>query len=122
MPKWETVRPALHDMCMLDKWLCYLSGKTKDNDRIQLYQEDTIMSQVAVAEDKFFSDEEKIAAYVRAEKSRNDAIARENFVRDEGRDEANRKIVQNMMKKNYDLETIVDVTGLSTEKIKSYSI
>ena len=111
---------------MLDKWLCYLSGKTEDDERMQLYQEDTIMSQVAVAEDKFFSDEEKIAAYVREEKSRNDAIARENYVRDEGinkgRDDAKREIVQNMKKKNYDLETIADVTGLSPEVINSYSL
>ena len=126
MPKWETVRPTLHDMCMLDKWLCYLSGKTEDDDRMQLYQEDTIMSQVAVAEDKFFSDEEKIAAYVRAEKSRNDAIARENYVRDEGinkgRDDAKREIVQNMLKANMVMSVIKIATGLSEDVIRSYSI
>ena len=111
---------------MLDKWLCYISGKTEDDDRMQLYQEDTIMSQVAIAEDKFFSDEEKIAAYVRAEKSRNDAIARENYVRDEGINEGinkrDREIVQNMLRKNYDIASIADVTGLSPEVINSYSI
>ena len=80
------------------------------------------MSQVAVAEDKFFSDEEKIAAYVRAEKSRNDAIARENFVRDEGRNERDREIVQNMLKANMDMSVIKIATGLSEDVIRSYSI
>ena len=122
MPKWETVRPALHDMCMLDKWLCYLSGKTKDSDRIQLYQEDTIMSQVAIAEDKFFSDEQKIAAYVRAEKYRNDAIARENFVRDEGINEGKREIVQNMLNDGEPIYKIMKYSGLSEDKINEIKL
>ena len=83
------------------------------------------MSQVAVVEDKFFSDEEKIIAYVRAEKSINDAIARENYIRDEarnegrveGRDEAKREMIQNMLNDNLPIESIMKYSGLSEESI-----
>ena len=96
------------------------------------------MTQVAVAEEKSFSDIEKALAYIQAEKAESIAKAREDFVRDEGRREGKREgkregrregrdeieceIVRNMLKKNYDLASIVDVTGLSEDKIKSYSI
>ena len=97
--------------------MLYLSGKTEDADRLQLYQDDIIMSQEAIAEDKFFNDEEKIAAYVRAEKGKNDAIARENYVRDEGRDEAKREMIQNMLNDNLPIESIMKYSGLSEESI-----
>ena len=84
------------------------------------------MTQVEVAKEKCFSDIEKALAYIQAEKAESIAKAREEFVRDEGRrqgrDEIDREIVRNMLKKNYDLTTIIDVTGLSEDKIKSYSI
>ena len=41
---------------------------------------------------------------------------------DKGMDKKEREIVQNMLKKNYDMASIVDVTGLSEDIIKSYSI
>ena len=92
------------------------------------------MTQVAVAEEKSFSDIEKALAYIQAEKAESIAKAREDFVRDEGRREGKREgkregrdeieceIVRNMLKKNYDLASIVDATGLSEDEIKSYSI
>lgn len=122
IPKWENKRPKLENMNMLDKWLAYLSNKTDSQERYNLLTGDEIMTQVALAEEKFFSDPEKVLAYVKAEKSENDAIAREDFVRDEEREKRDREIVQNMIRKKYDIDSIKDITGLSVEAINKYSI
>ena len=80
------------------------------------------MTQVVVSKEKSFSDIEKALAYIQDEKAESIANAREEFVRDEGKREGKREIVRNMLKKNYDLASIVDATGLSEVEIKSYSI
>ena len=41
---------------------------------------------------------------------------------DKGRDERDREIVKNMLKKNYNIDTIADITGLTEDEIKAYSI
>ena len=122
IPKWENKRPKLENMNMLDKWLAYLSNKTDSQERYNLLTGDEIMTQLALAEEKFFSDPEKVLAYVKAEKSENDAIAREDFVRDEEREKRDREIVRQMKKEKIDNSVIKRVTGLSDEVIKAYSV
>ena len=122
IPKCENKRPKLENMNMLDKWLAYLSNKTDSQERYNLLTGDEIMTQLALAEEKFFSDPEKVLAYVKAEKSENDAIAREDFVRDEEREKRDREIVRQMKKEKIDNSVIKRVTGLSDEVIKAYSV
>ena len=76
--------------------------------------------------DQFVMNSDYMNAYdlaEEAERIRSDEIS---FARDEGREEGRneerREIVQNMIKKNYDMALIVDATGLSEDVIKSYSI
>ena len=45
-----------------------------------------------------------------------------NTNKEEGRNQRDREIVQNMMKKNYNIEQIIVITGLTPDVIKSYSI
>ena len=71
--------------------------------------------------DQFVMNSDYMNAYdlaEEAERIRSDEIS---FARDEGRNEGRREIVQNMIKKNYDMASIVDVTSLSEDVIKSYS-
>ena len=118
IPKWENKRPKLENMNMLDKWLAYLSNKTDSQERYNLLTGDEIMTQVALAEEKFFSDPEKVLAYVKAEKSENDAIAREDFVRDEAKNEGKEEVVINMLKKNMSPDEICELSGFSKRRIE----
>ena len=129
IPKWEKKRPKLKDMNKLDKWLAYLSNKTDPQERYNLLTGDKIMTQVALAEERFFSDPDKVLAYIRAEKAENDAEAREDFVREEGRregrkegrreaiEETKRDIAITMLNDNEPIEKIMKYTGLTREYI-----
>ena len=48
------------------------------------------------------------------------AKANEAAAYDEGRDERNREIVKNMLKKNYNIDTIADITGFTEDEIKTF--
>ena len=72
--------------------------------------------------DQFVLNDENLKAYSLAEEAEKVRRAEISYAVNEARNETISEIVQRMLKKNYDMASIVDVTGLSEDIIKSYSI
>ena len=76
--------------------------------------------------DHFVLNDENIKAYSLVEEAERVRRAEISYAvnegKNEGRNEREREIVQNMLRKNYDMISIIDITGLSEDVIRSYSI
>ncbi len=80
------------------------------------------MAQLLEAQDEYRQDQNFVNGYRSAEDLARDVRAREDYVRKKSIDEERRNYVKRLMSKNYDIPTIIDLTGLSEEQIKIYSV
>ena len=120
IPKWENVKPEIEDFTDLDVFLAFFSKESTYEYLMEIAKRSEIMAQLMELQDDYRKDSDLLLGYKTAEDYERDYRSAINSNREEAKDEAKREIVLNMKKKNYDIETIADVTGLSPEVINSY--
>ena len=80
------------------------------------------MAQLKELQDEYRKYDDFLNWYKTAEDYERDYRSAMKSSREDGKDEKEREIVQNMMKNGLDEETIEKYTGISLEKVKSYSM
>ena len=126
IPKWEKVKPEIENFTDLDVFLAFFSRPSSFEYLTDIAKRSEIMAQLMELQDEYRKDRDLLNCYKTAEDYERDyrsamKSSREDG-KDEGRNERDREIVQNMMKNGLDEETIEKYTGISLEKVKSYSM
>ena len=111
----------------LEKWCYFFKNSDNEEGMSQLVGEEDKILEKAYDELKSFNwTKEELSNYEAMQKHIRDAIAREDFVREEGKiegkiegkSEREAEIVLSMLKENMDTPLISRLTGLSEEEIK----
>ena len=128
IPKWEKIQTEVFSVdhlktySKLDFWMKFFSDKTT-YEEIQIMAAQNVAINYAKNKiDHFVLNDENIKAYSLAEEAERVRRAEISYAVNEGKNEKEREIVQNMLRKNYNMTSIIDVTGLSEDVIRSYSI
>ena len=126
IPKWENVKPEIEDFTDLDVFLAFFSAKSSFEYLTDIGQRSEIMAQLMELQDDYRKDSDLLLGYKTAEDYERDYRSAINSNReeakDEGRNERDREIVQNMLNANMDISIIKTATGLTEDEIKAYSI
>jgi len=102
----------------LHRWLKYMDESISEDQLKELIEMEATIRTAEKRLTELSRDEETRLYYEVREKGIRDEVTRMNAAREEGERKGVRQIVQNMLLNGIDVETIVRMTGLSSERVR----